>query len=69
MKIKWQERKVPWKRRPLYRILCCYLLNMCFEKKRKKYKKKYLKNNVREKSNKKKACEENCEKKVREKKE
>jgi hypothetical protein len=35
MKIKWQERKILWKRQPLYRIMCCYLLNMCYEKKKK----------------------------------
>jgi hypothetical protein len=38
MKIKWQERKILWKRRPLYRIMCCYLLNMCYEKKKKRWK-------------------------------
>ena len=28
--------KIPRKRQPLYRILCCYLLNMCYVKNEKK---------------------------------
>ena len=40
MKIKWRERKLPWKRRLLCRILCCYLLNMCNEKNEEKLKKR-----------------------------
>ena len=40
MKIKWRERKIPLKRRPLYRIVCCYLLSMSYEKKMRKNEKK-----------------------------
>ena len=31
--------KIPWKRQPLYRILCYYLLNMCYEKNEKQMRK------------------------------
>ena len=50
--IKWRGRNILWKRRPLYRILCYYLLKMLYEKnyrnnktdKKEKKKKKEIKN-------------------------
>ena len=43
--------KIPWKRQPLYRIMCCCLLNMCYEKNGKKNEENWKKNETRKRKN------------------
>ena len=41
--------KIPWKRQPLYRMLCYYLLNMCYGKNEKKINEENKKKNAKPK--------------------